>query len=91
MISPRQSLRWADQLLATPEAATPVGRRAITVLVRQALEAAVRGYWERHEPGMVRASGKARFVALRVREDAGLAAEAHQVWAALSDASHHHP
>ncbi|HVM09170.1 MAG TPA: hypothetical protein VM345_11945 [Acidimicrobiales bacterium] len=91
MIAPTQSLSWAEQLLATPEAATPVGRRAIAVLVRQALESAIRRYWETREPDMVRASGRAKFVALRMRSDPAVAAEAHQVWAALSDATHHHP
>lgn len=91
MTSPEDLLRWADRLLATPDAATPVGRRAIAVLVRQALEGAVRRYWEAKEPAMVRAPGKAKFIAMRTLGDASIAAEAHQVWAALSDATHQHP
>ena len=40
---------------------------------------------------MVRKSGKAKFIALRTFEDPAIATEAHQVWAALSDATHQHP
>jgi hypothetical protein len=63
----------------------------VALLARQALEDAVRAFWIRRAPGTERASGKARFVALRFYvDDPDLPRRAHQTWAALSDATHHH-
>jgi hypothetical protein len=71
--------------------ASPGWARGVVLLARQALEDAVTAFWIRRAPGTERASGKARFVALRFYVgDSDVPRQAHQTWATLSDATHRH-
>ena len=66
--------------------------RGAALLARQSIETALAAYWREVAPGAERASRKAQFVSLRYcLGDARLAASAHQAWAELSSACHHHP
>lgn len=65
--------------------------RGTAFLTRQALEAAVANYWHRRAPGMDTCDGRAQLVALRFYLAAPTMARlAHQTWASLSHACHHH-
>lgn len=90
--SPGGSLLAARVILDRPDAlASPGWARSVALLARQALEDAVDLFWARHAPGMQQASRTSRFIALRYYlADASFARGAHQLWATLSDASHHH-
>lgn len=89
---PTATLRDARIVLDNAGAmGSPGWARGVVLLARQALEEAVSAFWMRRAPGTERANGKARFVALRFYvDDPDLPRRAHQTWAALSDATHHH-
>lgn len=66
--------------------------RGAALLGRLAIETALARYWRSTAPGAEHASRKAQFVSLRYHSaDTGLATTAHQAWAELSAACHHHP
>lgn len=66
--------------------------RTAAVLGRQAIEGALRQYWDLREPGLARCSSHAQLLCLVAyfgkRE---LAQETSVAWSALSRACHHHP
>ena len=66
--------------------------RAAVFLARQALEVTLKTYWSAVAPGVEECPERAQLLCLgRYLSDPPLAGRAHQVWAALSRASHHHP
>ena len=66
--------------------------RAAVLLARQALEVAVRTYWSAKTAPVAEASMRAQFLCLGTwLSNEPLARRAHQVWSALSRASHYHP
>jgi hypothetical protein len=64
--------------------------RATALLARQALEEALADFWRRVAPGAEDGTFTAKLLCLRGYVPAEVATDAHQVWAALSDACHHH-
>ena len=92
--TPARSLLHAAEALADrPELGTRgLWPRASVLLARQALEVALKTYWSAAAPGVEECSARAQLLCLgRYLSDQPLAGRAHQVWAALSRASHHHP
>lgn len=85
-------LRDARVVLKNPEAA-PVGSwtRAVAVLGRRSLEAAIDDVYRSAEPTMVHArTTRAKLICLGCYIDPSLAADVAYTWARLSDACHHH-
>jgi hypothetical protein len=64
--------------------------RASALLARQSLEVALKTYWSAVAPGAEEASMRAQLLCLERYLSPGVARQAHQVWTALSRASHHH-
>jgi hypothetical protein len=83
----------ADRLLRRADPATAgLWPRASAILALQALEASLRGLWERRALDLQVCSIPTQLICLRsYLEDATLAARAGLAWSALSRASHHHP
>lgn len=66
--------------------------RSTALLARQALEATLARYWAARAPGMEHSSATAQLLCLPFYTDDPAAARlAHQTWASLSRACHHHP
>lgn len=66
--------------------------RAAALLVRQELEGALDGFWDRHAPGVRGQSARIQLACLRVYAPSSeLAADATWCWHALTRATHHHP
>jgi hypothetical protein len=66
--------------------------RAAVFLARQSLEVALKTYWSAKAAGAEESSMRAQLLCLGTWvSDEPLARRAHQVWSALSRASHHHP
>jgi len=65
--------------------------RAAAALGRQALEASLQTFWQRHEPSVADCSQRAQLLALPVyHDDPRLAREVGSVWNSLSRACHYH-
>lgn len=65
--------------------------RTAALLARQAVEEAVAAHLARRAPGLERANRATQFVCLRwYVDDPAMARLAHEVWASLSHACHHH-
>jgi hypothetical protein len=64
--------------------------RAAALLSRQSLEVALKTYWSYVAPGTEEASMRAQLLCLDGYLPAPLSRQAHQAWASLSRASHHH-
>jgi hypothetical protein len=64
--------------------------RSTALLTRQALEGALAAYWSARAPGMESCSAKCQLLALPFYVDDPNIRAAHQTWAALSNACHHH-
>ena len=66
--------------------------RAAALLTRQALEIALKTYWNFAALGTEECTARAQLLCLgRYLSDEPFARQAHQTWAALSRACHHHP
>lgn len=66
--------------------------RASALLARQSLEVSLRTFWAKQAFGTEECPMKAQVLCLgRYLGDEPLARRAHQAWAALSRACHHHP
>jgi hypothetical protein len=88
-VTPKQLLAAATKLLN--DAGTRAGWRAVAVaaLTRQALEAAIDGYWARAAaPGAERAPRTTQLLCLPSSIDEITAEPAFQTWASLSGACH---
>ncbi len=79
----RDLLRYGDPVTAG------VWPRASALLARQALEAALGGFWTRAAPGVADVSTRAQLLCLRGYADEATAARATHAWYALSRACHH--
>ena len=65
--------------------------RASALLARQALEAALDGYWASRGIAFETRSSRAKLICLaQYLDDRELAGRVHHLWGALSDACHHH-
>lgn len=87
-------LTAARNLLQRPAPATVGGwPRAVALLTRQALEKALEELWEASTAttGMSRCTMKTQLICLPTYLDPRLAHDVSYVWAALSNACHHHP
>ncbi len=85
-------LAWADRLLGS-RGGVPAGcrARAVAVLTRQALEAAIAEVWTARRLPLDACSIRSQLLCLRVYlDDDRLAAQVDQTWGALSSACHHH-
>lgn len=90
---PVDLLALASSLLSRADAATAgLWPRAAAVLARQALEAALDGFWAARKLAFDARSGrKQQLICLReYLADKDAAGRAHHVWQALSRACHHH-
>lgn len=91
-LAPTLLVDEALDLLARPGApVTSVYPRAAALLARQALEARLQREWRADEVSLAETSMANQFHALHQLRDPEVAGEAHQAWAALSHACHHHP
>lgn len=89
--TPQALLAAARATLDRPAAlAGSAWARSTALLTRQALEIALAGYWTKRAPGMESCSGAAQLLALPFYLDDPAARLAHETWAALSHACHHH-
>lgn len=88
----RELLAHVDDLLTRASSSTAgLWPRAAALLTRQALEVAMKTYWSATAPGVETCSTRAQLLCLgRYLGDEPLAHRAHAVWAALSNACHHH-
>lgn len=91
-VDPRALLLTARELIEHPETESASWwPRGAALLGRQALEAAVSGYWERTEPRVAEATTTTQLICLPgYLDDASASADARFAWASLSSACHHH-
>jgi hypothetical protein len=89
---PRDLLGLADGLLRRSDPATAgLWPRVSAMLALQALEACLRGLWQRHALALERCPPRAQLICLpSYLGDAGLAGRTSHAWSALERASHHH-
>ena len=89
---PAELLSLARVFLSRPDAKTAgVWPRASALLARQALEAALDGYWAARGIAFETRSSRAKLICLaQYLDDRELAGRVHHAWGALSDACHHH-
>ncbi|MGQ5649908.1 hypothetical protein ACUJ8H_07565 [Streptomyces sp. EKR5.2] len=89
--SPAQLLASADRLLsATTISTTGVWPRAAALLLRHALEEALRSYWQRVRPQLARVPTHAQVLCLESYAGAEAARRWSSVWSNLSQACHYH-
>jgi hypothetical protein len=80
----------ARQLAAEPNRKLGATRLlAAALLLRQALENALDGYWSRTVPEMVNVSGRAQLISLPFYVDPQLAGAVNFAWCRLSALCHH--
>ena len=92
-MTPRQLVVAADALIGIPEVGgAGLWPRTAAVLGRQAIESALRQYWDLRQPGLEHCSTHAQLLCLvAYLANKDLARETAYTWAALSRACHHHP
>ena len=84
-------LRAARHVLETKNAAAGVWPRAAAHLCRQALESGLAEFWSKCVPGVQSLPLRAQLLSLPAFfNDPQLSRQASYVWAALSNACHHH-
>ncbi|TGB13579.1 hypothetical protein [Streptomyces sp. MZ04] len=89
--SPEDLLAGADRLLGTETSSTTgVWPRAAALLLRHALEEALRRYWRRVRPELARCPTHAQALCLESYADAQVARRWSAAWAGLSRACHYH-
>ena len=89
--SPADLVAAARTVLDHPDALSgSAWARSTALLARQALEAAIAGFWRREVPEEVTGSFTTQLLCLRSYVPAEVAAGAFEAWAALSSACHHH-
>lgn len=93
MSDTRDVLQLARDLLSRADPATAgLWPRAAALLVRQALEESVDGYWTERQLPLGSLPTQAQLVCLRMMAPGdALPAQLHEAWGALSRACHHHP
>ena len=93
-MTPADLLTTARDLLDRPSLATVGGwPRAVALLTRQAIEAALEEFWKSSPStaGLCGCTRKTQLICLPTYLDPRLAREVGYVWAALSSACHYHP
>ncbi|MFI5871317.1 hypothetical protein ACIBAH_02520 [Streptomyces sp. NPDC051445] len=89
--TPEELLAGADQLLGTATASTTgVWPRAVALLLRHALEEALRRYWQTRKPQLARCAPHAQALCLESYTDPDTARRWSVTWAGLSRACHYH-
>lgn len=89
--SPADLLAGADRLLGTATVSTTgVWPRAAALLLRHALEEALRRYWRRVRPELTTCPMHAQALCLESYADPDTARRWSSVWAGLSRACHYH-
>ncbi|MGW0705316.1 hypothetical protein ACWD4G_04975 [Streptomyces sp. NPDC002643] len=89
--SPEELLAGADRLLGTATvSATGVWPRAAALLLRHALEEALRSYWRRTRPELARCPMHAQALCLETYLGPDTARRWSTLWAGLSRACHYH-
>ncbi len=93
MTSSLELLDLASGMLSRKYVARPgLWPRASALLVRQALEETLAGYWIVKGIALERCSTRAQLICLReYLREGDLAARVAHAWSALSRACHHHP
>ncbi|MFC8141130.1 hypothetical protein ACFUKV_05080 [Streptomyces paradoxus] len=89
--TPEELLAGADRLLGTATASTTgVWPRAVALLLRHALEEALRRYWQARKPQLARCPPHAQALCLESYADPDTARRWSSTWAGLSRACHYH-
>ncbi|GAA0917316.1 hypothetical protein [Streptomyces thermoalcalitolerans] len=89
--TPEELLAGADRLLGTATASTTgVWPRAVALLLRHALEEALRRYWHTRKPPLAHCPPHAQALCLEVYANPGTARRWSTAWAGLSRACHYH-
>lgn len=89
--TPEELLAGADRLLGTTTASTTgVWPRAVALLLRHALEEALRRYWHTCKPQLARCPPHAQALCLESYADPDTARRWSVTWAGLSRACHYH-
>lgn len=89
--SPEELLAGADRLLGTATASTTgVWPRAVALLLRHALEEALRRYWHARTPRLAHCPPHAQALCLESYADPDTARRWSVTWAGLSRACHYH-
>lgn len=99
MPEPTRANATASALLASAEAildgsqriSAGLRARAAALLARQALEQALREFWEARAPAVHKCNVRAQIQCLAAYADPARVAAAASAWNRLSDACHHHP
>ncbi|MDQ1066322.1 hypothetical protein [Streptomyces canus] len=88
--TPEELLAGADRLLGTATASTTgVWPRAVALLLRHALEEALRRYWQARKPPLTRCPPHAQALCLESYADPDTARRWSATWAGLSRACHY--
>ncbi len=91
-MTPKEMLAVADRLVGAAVGGGGRWSRTAAVLGRQAIEAALRDYWNLRQPGLEGCSGRAQLLCLvAYLRDQELARATAGAWSDLSRACHHHP
>jgi hypothetical protein len=93
-LTPSDLLVEAREMIARPDAATVgIWPRTSALLARQALEEAIRTYWEvvPDTAGLVSATMRSQLICLPSYLDVATADQVAYTWAALSRGCHYHP
>ncbi|MFC7830075.1 hypothetical protein [Streptomyces sp. NPDC057375] len=89
--TPADLLAGADRLLGTATASTTgVWPRAVALLLRHALEEALRRYWQARKPQLARCPPHAQALCLASYADQDTARRWSATWGGLSRACHYH-
>ncbi len=89
--TPEELLAGADRLLGTATASTTgVWPRAVALLLRHALEEALRRYWQARKPQLAHCPPHAQALCLESYADPDTARRWSATWAGLSRACHYH-
>ncbi|MFD4974934.1 hypothetical protein [Streptomyces sp. NPDC058424] len=89
--TPEELLAGADRLLGTTTASTTgVWPRAAALLLRHALEEALRSFWQARKPQLARCPPHAQALCLESYADLDMARRWSATWAGLSRACHYH-
>lgn len=92
MTAPELAALARSVLASSPDSLTGRWPRAVALLTRQALEAAMDLLWARREPALAECSARAQLLCLSsYLGDKELAERAAWTWWALSQACHFHP
>ncbi len=92
-MTPRELVSDAEALIRIRKGGgSGLWPRTAALLGRQAIESALRDYWDLRQPGLEQCNTRAQLLCLvAYLSKRELARETYDAWAALSRACHHHP